>query len=90
MEKHFPKLACAAADFDAAQFDIAVNATPLGMAEGDPLPFEPRAKVVSDVPTKPEITPVLAAARQRGATITSGADMFNAQAARIAAFFGWQ
>ena len=60
------------------------------MAEGDPLPFEPSSKVVSDVTTKPEITPLLAQARAQGCTITSGADMFNAQAARIAAFFGWQ
>ena len=90
LRKHFPKLACDSGAFDPKQFDIAINATPLGMAEGDPLPFEPLAKVVSDVTTKPEITPLLAAARERGCTITTGADMFNAQAARIAGFFGWQ
>lgn len=90
MRKHFPQLKCEAGPFDPAQFDIAINATPLGMAEGDPLPFDPTAKVVSDVTTKPEITPLLARARERGCTITTGADMFNAQAARIAAFFRWQ
>ena len=88
--KHFPKLACDGGAFDPKDFDIAINATPLGMAEGDPLPFEPLAKVVSDVTTKPEITPLLANARDRGCTITTGADMFNAQAARIAGFFGWR
>ena len=88
--KHFPGLQCQAADMRPAEHDIAINATPLGMAEGDPLPFEPTAKVVSDVTTKPEITPLLAKARERGCTITTGADMFNAQAARIASFFGWQ
>jgi shikimate dehydrogenase len=89
LREHFPGLRCAAGEIDPQDHDIAINATPLGMADGDPLPFEPAAKVVSDVTTKPEITPLLAAARQRGCTITSGADMFNAQAARIAAFFGW-
>jgi shikimate dehydrogenase len=88
--KHYPKLACTSGAFDPGQFDIAINATPLGMADGDALPFEPLAKVVCDVTTKPEITPLLARARERGCTITTGADMFNAQAARIAAFFGWQ
>jgi len=90
MREHFPRLDCDSGPFDPAQFDIAINATPLGMAEADPLPFAPAAKVVSDVTTKPEITPLLAQARAKGCTITSGADMFNAQAARIAAFFGWQ
>ena len=90
MRKHFPNLECDSGPFDPARFDIAINATPLGMAEGDPLPFAPVANVVSDVTTKPEITPLLAQARAQGRTITSGADMFNAQASRIAAFFGWQ
>jgi len=90
LNTHFPALACEAGEMQPDRFDIAINATPLGMAEGDPLPFEPLAKVVSDVTTKPEITPLLARARERGCTITSGADMFNGQAARIAAFFGWQ
>jgi shikimate dehydrogenase len=88
--KHFPALECEARRIRPEDHDIAINATPLGMAEGDPLPFEPTATVVSDVTTKPEITPLLAKARERGCTITTGADMFNAQAARIAAFFGWQ
>jgi shikimate dehydrogenase len=88
--KHFPALQCEVGAPEPARFDIAINATPLGMGTGDPLPFEPLSKVVSDVTTKPEITPLLAKARERGCTITTGADMFNAQAARIAAFFGWQ
>lgn len=90
LKKHFPALQCEVGAPEPARFDIAINATPLGMAAGDPLPFEPLAKIVSDVTTKPEITPLLAKARERGCTITSGADMFNAQAARIAEFFGWQ
>ena len=46
----------------------------------------PTAGVVSDVITKPEITPFLAAARARGCTITSGKDMFEAQIRMVTAF----
>lgn len=73
--------------------DIVINCTPLGMKEGDPLPCAVESLgnevVVSDVTTKPEITPFLAAARARGLTITTGRDMFEAQVDQIARFFGW-
>ena len=73
--------------------DIVVNCTPLGMREGDPLPCDVAAlkkgAVVSDVTTKPEITPFLAAARERGHPVTTGRDMFEAQAEALARFFGW-
>ena len=73
--------------------DIVINATPLGMKEGDPLPCDPGklrpGTLVSDVTTKPEITPFLAAARARGLALTSGREMFEAQAELIADFFGW-
>jgi len=73
--------------------DILVNCTPLGMREGDPLPCDVSAlkkgAVVSDVTTKPEITPFLAAARSRGHRVTTGRDMFEAQGEALARFFGW-
>ncbi|MBV8030446.1 MAG: shikimate dehydrogenase [Betaproteobacteria bacterium] len=74
--------------------DVVVNCTPLGMKEGDALPCDPArispAAVVSDVTTKPEITPFLSAARARGHTVTTGRDMFEAQGELIAGFFGWR
>jgi shikimate dehydrogenase len=77
-----------------ADADIVINCTPLGMKEGDPLPADPAAikpgTLVSDVTTKPEITPFLAAAQARGLAVTTGADMFNAQTDALAAFFGWE
>lgn len=76
-----------------ADADIVINCTPLGMQEGDPLPFDPAqlkpGTVVSDVTTKPEITPLLAAAQARGLAISTGRDMFEAQADALARFFGW-
>lgn len=76
-----------------ADADIVINCTPLGMKEGDPLPCDPAklkpGTLVSDVTTKPEITPWLEAARGRGFAFTTGKDMFDAQTEAIARFFGW-
>ena len=75
---------------DPAGCDLVVNATPLGMAAGDPLPVDAariaRGAVVADLVTKPAVTPLLAAARERGAQIVTGADMFAPQAGILADF----
>lgn len=68
--------------------DLIVNATPYGMAEGDGLPapfgkLDPNV-VVADVITKPEITPLLAHAKACGCKISTGIQMYQAQAAMIA------
>ncbi len=68
--------------------DLIVNATPCGMGEGDgmPAPFgklDPNV-VVADVVTKPEITPLLAHAKACGCKISTGIQMYQAQAAMIA------
>jgi shikimate dehydrogenase len=75
---------------DPAGCDLVVNATPLGMAAGDPLPVDmarlaPGA-VTADLVTKPAVTPFLTAARERGAQIITGADMFAPQAGILADF----
>lgn len=72
----------------AENHDLIVNATPFGMGEGDgmPAPFgrlDPNI-VVSDVITKPEITPLLAHAKACGCRISTGIQMYQAQAAMIA------
>lgn len=69
---------------DPADFDFIGNATPVGMREGDPLPVEAdklvAAQFVADAITKPEVTPLLQAARARGCNTMPGLGMFNAQA----------
>jgi shikimate dehydrogenase len=70
--------------------DLIVNATPYGMGEGDgmPAPFgklDP-AIVVADVITKPEITPLLTHAKGCGCRISTGIQMYQAQAAMIAGY----
>jgi shikimate dehydrogenase len=75
---------------DPAGCDLVVNATPLGMASGDPLPVEAAriapGAVVADLVTKPAVTPLLNAARERGAQIVTGEDMFAPQAGILADF----
>lgn len=67
----------------AASFDIIVNASPCGMAGDDPLPMDitglSAASFVADVMTSPEITPLVAAARERGCGTVVGIEMLAAQ-----------
>jgi shikimate dehydrogenase len=93
LRAQFPGLACEVGPADPTHFDLAINATPLGMKPGDGLPFDPSRltprTAVADVTTKPEITPLLAAARERGCPITTGRDMFEAQTLLAERLFGW-
>ncbi len=78
---------------DARGFDLVVNAAPMGMRAGDPLPFdparlEPTAAVV-DVVISPTLTPLLEAARQRGCFIQAGSVMTDHMIAAMAEFFGF-
>jgi shikimate dehydrogenase len=69
---------------------LVVNATPAGMARDDPLPIDParidHRAVVADLITRPVVTPLLHAARKRGAVIVTGADMFATQQNILADF----
>lgn len=77
---------------DAAGRDIVVNATPLGMAEGDPLPTDveriERCAFVGEVVMRETITPFLRAARERGCTYQVGTDMLFEQIPAYLEFFG--
>jgi shikimate dehydrogenase len=72
--------------------DTVVNATPIGMLPSDPLPVDPAAiepdMLVVDVIMKPEVTPLLEAARAKGCRIQPGRYMLEGQVAAVAAFFG--
>jgi shikimate dehydrogenase len=72
--------------------DLLVNATPLGLAPGDPSPFDlvalSPACAVADVIPNPEVTPLVAAARAAGCATATGRDMFEGQARLAASYFG--
>lgn len=76
---------------DPAGFDLATNASPMGMRAEDPLPIEAAplspAIFVSDVVTVPAVPPLIAAARARGCGTLTGTGMFEAVRERIVAFY---
>jgi shikimate dehydrogenase len=62
-------------------FDIALNATPMGMKVGDPYPLD-AAQISGDmfvgcVITAPAVSPLVQAARDKGCSTMTGADMFG-------------
>jgi shikimate dehydrogenase len=71
---------------DPARFTVVVNATPLGMSGGDPLPIDPGSlhagQSVVDLVYHPADTPLLTAARVQGARAVNGFGMLLHQAAR--------
>ena len=71
---------------DPAAFFLIVNATPLGMSGGDPLPVDPASlhagQAVVDLVYHPADTPLLTAARAQGAQAVNGLGMLLHQAAR--------
>ena len=89
----FPGVAVSAGGPGDQSFDLAINATPLGMKAGDPLPFDPGAlpasTLVVDVVPKPEMTPMLERAAATGHRIQSGRHMHLGQAVGVARFFGY-
>lgn len=78
---------------DIAKADLVVNATPLGMGGGtaEILPLDPSllhdGQVVADLVYYPTMTPLLAAAAERGAVTVTGVGMLVHQAAH--AFRHW-
>ncbi len=76
-----------------AEFDVVINATPLGMQPSDPLPFDldhgRRIGAVIDLVYRAGGTPWLACARQRGIPAQGGEPMLVAQGeAAFARWFG--
>ena len=64
-------------------YDLLINATPLGLKDDDPLPFDPstagRTAFLGDVIAEPERTRLRAAAAQRGLKNIGGMDMLKGQ-----------
>jgi len=65
---------------DPTGFDLCINATPIGMKEGDPHPIDSTRftaqQFVGCVITAPAVPPMIAAARAKGCNTLTGADMF--------------
>jgi shikimate dehydrogenase len=94
LRANYPKLKVTTGSIDPAGYDVVVNATPLGMKAGDPLPMDVSriapSTFVGEVVMKQEITPFLAAARARGCEFQIGTDMLFEQIPAYLEFFGFR
>ncbi|MBC7800561.1 MAG: shikimate dehydrogenase, partial [Gemmatimonadaceae bacterium] len=93
LRRHYPALAVATGSNDPAGYDIVVNATPLGMKDGDPLPVDvariASTTFVGEVVMKEEFTPLLRAAMAKGCRVQVGTDMLFEMIPAYLEFFGF-
>lgn len=93
LRRHYPALEVQTGSNDPAGFDLVVNATPLGMKPGDPLPFDvdriAADSFVGEVVMKEEHTPLLRAALQKGCSVQVGTDMLFEMIPAYLEFFGF-
>ncbi|MDR3531576.1 MAG: shikimate dehydrogenase [Rhodopila sp.] len=90
---HYPALQVTTGSNDPSGYDIVVNATPLGMKPGDPLPVDisriSSDTFVGEVVMKEEFTPLLRAAMEKGCTVQVGTDMLFEMIPAYLEFFGF-
>ena len=93
LRSHYPALEVRAGSSDPAGFDIVVNATPLGMNDGDPMPMDVAriapTTFVGEVVMRGGMTPFLNAAAERGCRFQVGLDMLFEQIPAYLEFFGF-
>lgn len=93
LRTHYPALKVTTGSKDPAGYDVVVNATPMGMNEGDELPMDVSrispTTFVGEVVMKKEMTAFLAAAQARGCPIQIGTDMLFEQIPAYLEFFGF-
>ena len=92
LRMHYPQLHIQIGSKDPQGMALVVNATPLGMQAGDPLPIDiDRVSpdcLVGEVVLRTEMTPLLMAAQQRGCRVQVGSDMLFEQIPAYLEFFG--
>ena len=92
LKKNYPQIDVRAGSNDPVDHDLVVNATPMGMNEGDALPMDvsrisPDA-FVGEVVMKTEMTAFLQAAQNRGCRVQVGSDMLFEQIPAYLEYFG--
>ncbi|WP_408596437.1 shikimate dehydrogenase family protein [Limnohabitans sp.] len=93
LKQNYPGIDVNTGSNDPAGFDLVVNATPMGMNEGDPLPMDvsrlsPQT-FVGEVVMRSDITAFLAAAQARGCRVQVGSDMLFEQIPAYLEYFGF-
>ncbi|MDB5843263.1 MAG: shikimate dehydrogenase [Polaromonas sp.] len=93
LRQNYPALEAVVGSNDPAGFDLVVNATPMGMNEGDAMPMDvsriDRATFVGEVVMRTEMTAFLKAAQLRGCSVQVGSDMLFEQIPAYLEFFGF-
>ena len=92
LKQNYPQIEVRTGSNDPADHDLVVNATPMGMNEGDDLPMDvsrisPNA-FVGEVVMKTEMTAFLQAAKDRGCRVQVGSDMLFEQIPAYLEYFG--
>jgi shikimate dehydrogenase len=92
LKQNYPQIDVRTESNDPADHDLVVNATPMGMNEGDALPMDvsrisPDA-FVGEVVMKTEMTAFLQAAKNRGCRVQVGSDMLFEQIPAYLEYFG--
>ena len=93
LRTHCPAIEVRTGSNDPAGYDLVVNATPLGMNPGDPLPLDVSrlapTTFVGEVVMRTEMTAFLRAAQAQGCPIQVGSDMLFEQIPAYLEFFGY-
>ena len=93
LRQHYPSLQINTGSNDPHGYEIVVNATPLGMNPGDPMPVETSrimaSAFVGEVVMKEEYTPFLRAVKEKGCTVQVGTDMLFEMIPAYLEFFGF-
>lgn len=92
LRQHYAALQVTTGSNDPVGFDLVVNATPMGMNAGDPMPMDvsriASSTFVGEVVMKTEMTAFLAVAAERGCRVQIGSDMLFEQIPAYLEFFG--
>jgi shikimate dehydrogenase len=90
----YPQIRVNTGSNDPDGHDLVVNATPMGMNEGDPLPVDVSRLApetfVGEVVMRTEMTAFLQAAHKKGCRIQLGSDMLFEQIPAYLEYFGFQ
>ena len=90
---HYPDVKVVVGSKDPDGYDLIVNATPIGMKDGDPLPVDvdriAPGSYVGDVVLNTDVTPFLQAAKDKRCTIQVGSDMLFELIPAYLEFFGF-
>ena len=93
LSMHYPRLEVSTGSNDPAGHSLVVNATPLGMNDGDPLPMDvsrlDATAFVGEVVMKQQMTAFLKAVQARGCRFQVGSDMLFEQIPAYLEFFGF-